>query len=184
MLFDKKNASGSINCNKLEGYTLIELLIVISIMSIFLFIVVPRLSLRGGLDSPGIFVRELQKKLEYLNEKSILEKKVYIFNLDGDEKTFDFKVSEEGNPEGIVNDRFLKPDRFPPGLELKRVDVVPGGTIIENKVSVPFTPTGMMFSFRLYFKAGEKVWLIEGIRTVNRITFKKLSEDEVRQIGI
>lgn len=179
-----KSINKTARVGKTRGYTLIELLIVISILSIFLFIAVPRFSLRGGLETPAGFIRGLEKKLNYLIEKSVLEKKVYIFRLDGEEGVFSFIVSEEGNPEGKVNDRFLKPGSIPPELKLVKVEVVPGGTVIENKVSIPFAPTGIMFSFKLYFKTDERTWLLEGIRTINRVVWRRLSEEEELQAGI
>ena len=85
----------------LKAFTLIELLVVLSILSILFFIITPRFVSSVNPEKTKNFTLRLQNSLIYLNDKSVLEKKIYLFTMDLDEKQYYFTVSEEGNPEEI-----------------------------------------------------------------------------------
>jgi len=163
--------------NIYEAFTLIELLVVLSIISIFLFLVTPRIISTGKSDKVRNFARRMYNTLEYLNEKAILEKKVFIFSVDLDERRYYFTVSEPDNPEGKVKDRYLVPVSFPPGINLNSVEVIPGGELFEGKADIPFTPNGLLYSFAVKVEESKESFLvIQGSSINSRIELLRVRE--------
>jgi len=161
--------------DRFRGFTLIELLIVLSVLSILFFIVTPRFVGSLNPQKTKHFVLRLQNALVYLNEKAVLNGKLYLFTIDLDNRMYTFTVSEEGNPGGEVRDRYLKTVQFPENLRIKSVKTVPGDEVDFGKVAVPFTPVGLMFSFEIVIEEGEDSFLVirgdhlsNSIRTVRK----------------
>lgn len=166
-----------------SAFTLIELLVVLAILSILFFIVTPRFISSSNPEKTKNFILKLQNSLVYLNDKSILEKKVYLFTLDIDERRYYFVISEEGNPEGTVRDRYLTPVQFPAHLTVKSVKVIPGDEVIEGKVMLPFTPNGMLFSFEIIFQEKEDLlFIVRGNHLINSIDVVRKIEEEERAL--
>jgi prepilin-type N-terminal cleavage/methylation domain-containing protein len=170
-----------------EAFTLIELLVVISILSILMFIITPRFAAIVNPERSKNFLLGLQNSLRYLNEKAILEQQVYMFNFDLDEGSYYFTVPGEeeagfGKPdrEALVPDRFLKSEQLPLRLNVERVAVMPGEVVSTGRVSVPFTPNGLMFSFNIYFASDDGTFfLLEGNSYSGRIQlFVSRDEEE------
>lgn len=162
-----------------KAFTLIELLIVLAILSILFFIVTPRFISSVNPEKTRNFVSRMRNSLIYLNEKSILDQKVYLFTIDLDERTYSFTVSEEGNPEGVIRDRYLNSVSFPAHLAVKSIKVVPGEEIEEGKASLPFTPNGMLFSFDILVEEKEgRHYIVRGSSFSNTIQVLKVTEEE------
>lgn len=168
-----------------KSFTLIELLIVLIILSILLFIISPRFVTSLNPEKTANFVLRLKSTLVYLSEKSILEKKIYLFIFDLEERRYLFTISEEGNPEGEVKDRYLNPVSFPQGLLIERVRVIPGDEVNEGRVFIPFTPNGILYSFEIIFRERDGQYLVIRGNSLNgRISLSRISskgEELIRQ---
>ena len=160
-----------------DAFTLIELLVVISILSILMFIITPRFAAIINPERSKNFLLGLQNSLRYLNEKAILEQQVYLFNFDLDEGRYYFSIPGEEDvgfgeeeSEALVPDRFLKSAEVPVRLKVERIVVMPGEVVSYGRVSVPFTPNGMMFSFNMFFVSDNgSFFLLEGNSYSGRI---------------
>ena len=162
-----------------KAFTLLELLVVLMIISILFFVVTPRFVSSINPQRVKNFVTTMQNTLNYLNDKAILEKKVYLFTVDIDERQYYFTVSELGNPEGKVSDRYLTPVSFPDGLVLKSIRLIPGDEVIEGKAVVPFTPNGMLYSFIIVVEEKpDSQFLVQGNSYNNLISVLKLGPDD------
>jgi len=153
--------------NLSSAFTLIELMVVLSIISILLFLVTPKVIYTGNRDKAKDFARRMYNTLEYLNEKAILEKKVYIFSVDLDERRYFFTVSEPDNPEGKVKDRYLVPVSFPPGIKVNSVEIIPGGELFDGKADIVFTPRGLLFSFAVKVEESRETLLVVQGNSIN-----------------
>ena len=163
-----------------RAFTLIELLVVLVILATIFFIVTPRFFSSISQQKTRHFVMNLQNTLEYLNDKSIIEKKVFLFTFDIDERGYHFTVSEEGNPEGLVKDKYLNPVKFPDGLAVKSIRTIPGGTVYDGEITVPFTPNGMLFSFEIMVEERANRWfVITGDSLSNRVQVLRMSDQEL-----
>jgi prepilin-type N-terminal cleavage/methylation domain-containing protein len=187
---------------RVSAFTLIELLVVLSMLSILMLIVTPRFASIINPERAKNFVLRLQGSLQYLSEKAILEQGIYLFNFDLDERRYYFTQLgvEEGEggtslPGGSsgrdslrsgdedlgveVQDRHLRPAQVPEKLEIARVRVVPGGEVASGRVTLPFTPNGMMFSFEMVFTVQDgRRYLVTGNSYSNRIRIFSANPEE------
>jgi general secretion pathway protein H len=154
-------------------FTLVELLVVLVIISLIFFIVTPNFFSSINPQKTKQFVMNLQSTLEYLGEKAIVERKVYLFTFDLDEREYRFTVSEEGNPTGETRDKYLTTQRFPSQLEVESIKTVPGGAVTEGELTVPFAPNGMLFSFEIVVDS----WILIGDSVSGRVRAAKKSDD-------
>lgn len=164
-----------------KAFTLIELLIVLVILSIVMFIVTPRFISFVNPEKTKNFMLGLQNSLIYLSDKSILEKKVFLFHFDLDERRYYFTLSEEGNLTGEVRNKYLVPASFPEKLERVSVKAISGEVVTEGDAVVPFTPTGMLFSFEIRVEETEDTFLVlRGNSFNNRIQLFRVEGDKAR----
>jgi len=180
MMFRQRKHTCSTKCVRYGGFTLVELLIVLVILSILFFVVTPRFVGSLNPQKTKNFALRLQNALVYLNEKAVLDGKLYLFSIDLDERMYSFSVSEEGNPGGEIRDRYLKTVRFPDNLRIESVKTIPGDEVDSGKVMVPFTPVGLMFSFEIVIEEEEDRFLvIRGNHLRNTIrTVRKQGDEE------
>jgi prepilin-type N-terminal cleavage/methylation domain-containing protein len=167
------------------AFTLLELLIVLAVLSIVFFIVTPRIVSTVNPGAVKSFMARMHNTLLYVNDKAILEKKVYLFTLDLEERRYFFTVSEAGNPEGRVRDRYLAPVPFPKGLVVKSVRLIPGDTVDKGKLVIPFTPKGLLYSFEIIVHekggaGGETYLAVSGDNLSNEIEMLRLDAESVR----
>jgi hypothetical protein len=158
---------------------------VLAILSIIFFVVTPRFISTVNPGASKTFVHRLHNTLLYANDKAILEKKVYLCTLDLDERRYSFTLSEAGNPEGRVRDRFLVPVPFPKGLVVESVRLFPGDRVDTGKVVIPFTPKGLLYAFEiLVFEnrgpGGDTYLAVRGDSLSNDIEILRLGEEAVR----
>jgi hypothetical protein len=152
-----------------------------------MFIITPRFAAIVNPERSKNFLLGLQNSLRYLNEKAILEQQVYLFNFDLDEGRYFFTTPAEDDVgfgeerrEALVPDRYLKSAGVPVRLQVERMEVLPGEVVSSGRVSVPFTPNGMMFSFNMYFVSEDgSFYLLEGNSYSGRIRlFVSQNEEE------
>lgn len=164
----------------LKAFTLIELLVVLAILSIVLFIIAPSVLTSLEPQRTKNFVMRLQNTLLYLSDRAILEKKVYLFHFDLDERRYSFQVSEKENPTGEVKDRYLIPQDFPQKLSVVSVKVIPGKEFTEGKATIPFTPNGMLYSFEITIEEKkDRYYVVRGISLNNEIESYTRTADEL-----
>jgi prepilin-type N-terminal cleavage/methylation domain-containing protein len=171
--------------DRVRAFTLLELLIVLAILSIVFFVVTPRFISSVNPAASNTFVRRMHNTLLYASDKAVLEKKVYLFTLDLDERMYSFTLAEEGNPEGRARDRYLAPVPFPKGLVVKSVRLFPGDRVDTGKVVVPFTPKGLLYAFEiLVFEkrgaGGDSYLAVRGDSLSNDMVILRLEEGDVR----
>jgi prepilin-type N-terminal cleavage/methylation domain-containing protein len=165
-----------------HAFTLVELLVVLVILSIALFIITPRFVSFVNPERAKNFILGLQNTLNYLGEKAILEKRIYLFHFDLDERRYYFTVSEGENPSGAVTDRYLRAGEFPQKLNVERIAVVPGDVFYDGEVAIPFTPNGILFSFEIYFLGDDETrYVLSGNSINSRIELFKI-KNESREI--
>ncbi len=164
-------------------FTLIELLVVLAVLSIVLLIAMPRFVSSVNPQKTKQFMFGLYSSLNYLSEKTILEKKVILFNFDLDERRYYFTASQEGNIEGEVKDRYLVPSSFPPHFEVESVRLVPGDVIHDGSIAVPFTPNGILYSFEIRVNEGDNRYIIlTGNALNNRMQLLREHNDQLEKM--
>lgn len=162
---------------KKHAFTLIELLVVLGILSIIMFLITPRFLTFLHPQKTRYFMLSLLTALNYLNERAVMEKKVYYFNFDLDERRYYFTVPVERDDVEEIGGGYLKSAPFPDNLSVKEVKVTPGESLKKGKIIIPFTPKGMLYSFEIVVEEGKgSALMLEGNGISNRIELFRVNE--------
>jgi len=155
---------------KKHAFTLIELLVVLGILSIIMFLITPRFLTFLHPQKTRYFMLSLLTTLNYLNERAVMEKKVYFFNFDLDERRCYFTIPVEKGDVEEVSVGYLKSAFFPDNFSVRETKVTPGESLKEGKMIIPFTPKGMLYSFEIVVEEGKgSLLMLEGNSISNRI---------------
>ncbi len=116
--------------NSLTGFTLIELMCVVIIISVMIAVSLPQINKYFDKLELSSFSRDLQVFMNYLCQRAIVERKIIYLNIDQDKKQYWAYTTEEGNILKICH----IPDRIRVALEQKQIMFYPDGAI--DKVSI------------------------------------------------
>lgn len=162
---------------KKHAFTLIELLVVLGILSIIMFLITPRFLNFLHPQKTRYFMLSLLTTLNYLNERAVMEKKVYFFNFDLDERRYYFTIPVEKGDVEEVSGGYLKSALFPENFSVREVKVTPGESLKKGKMVIPFTPKGMLYSFEVVVEEGKgSLLMLEGNSIGNRIEIFRVEE--------
>lgn len=122
--------SGSVRNHSLKGFTLIELICVVIIISVLTAASLPQINKYFDTLELSSFSRDLQVYMNYLCQRAIVERKIIYFNIDQDKKQYWAYTTEEGN----ILKVYHIPERITVASEQKQVVFYPDGAI--DKVSI------------------------------------------------
>ncbi len=108
--------NGDINMTARKGYTLIEILIVLALFSIFLSLGLPNTKFYGRIREKQE-IDEFRKDLLFSRNRAIIESKNYIVYFYNDENCYRIKTSETSP--------VIKKKVFQHGLKLENTNLVP-----------------------------------------------------------
>ncbi len=124
----------------------------------------------------------LMTTLSYLNERAVMEKKVYYFNFDLDERRYYFTLPGDENTAQEISGRYLSPGTFPAKLVAVEAKTTPGESLQKGNMIVPFTPKGMLYSFEIVVEEGTgRLFLLQGSSISNRIQLFQVEEEGGRR---
>lgn len=117
-----------------KGFTLIELIVVIFIISLMLSISFPYIGFRenGKAKSEAVLLASV---LRYLSDSAVSLKETYPVKFDLNQKTVSYK-----GPEGVKKERINN---------LSSISLQTRGTVSDGEVIVFYTPTGASESFAI-----------------------------------
>ena len=172
----------------LSTFTLVELLVVLAILSILMFVITPRFVSIVNPERAKTFVLRLHGTLQYLGEKAILEQQLYLFHFDIEEGRYYFTGYDQERADGVLSsnglenelqDRYLKSAILPEQLEIEEITLIPGEAVSSGRITIPFTPSGVMLSFQITFATrSERRFLLVGNSLNNRISLYTSNGDE------
>ena len=141
------------------GFTLIELMVVIFIISVTAALVLPRLpdSEASKLKNSA---RNLASGLRFLSDQAIITKKVYRLHLNlGEHSTRISQLSPSGD-ELQPDDQFMSRRLIEEGIEIEDVTVPRLGLVTEGEASITFGPGGLAEGMTIHLKGGENHFTI------------------------
>ena len=123
-----------------NGFTLIELIVVISLMGIIIFVAVPRFHNETMTDNTKKVARWIMITSQSLKEKSFSEQKLYTMHIDMESRQF-WVTGESMSEEDVLKtgqQQFLIPD----DVEVLDVEFPDNNKIISGLADICFYPDG------------------------------------------
>jgi general secretion pathway protein H len=157
------------------GFTLLELMAVIAILSLVAVLVFPRLPSMGATELKTS-ARKLAGAIRYLNDQSVATKTPYLMRIvladsSIEIRTADTKKTKDSKEEGTTKlDPFLQERFLAEGVTI--MDVVTGrlGTQKEGEVSLNFGPGGLRDFVIIHLKGrDENQWTVMAYPSTGRV---------------
>lgn len=160
-----------------QGYTLIEMIVVIALLGIMITFTVPRLHSTLFLDDTDTVSRMIIGKVQALREAAIQSQKQYILHIDLDTHRIwdtDESMSEE-NRENAALDAYA----LPGNVRIVEVAFPVGGKTISGRADIRFYKTGHTDKALIHLDDGERQlsFLIEPFLTKVKV-FEKYASFE------
>ena len=143
------------------GFTLLELLVVISLLGIMLVFTVPRFHETLFLDKTKTGSRWIIGKIRALKEAAIRNQKQYTLHIDLDTERF-WETDASMSAEALEN-AALNADSLPNGLKIADIEYPIGGKIHSGQTHITFYKNGYSDKALIHLQDGEKYvsYLIE-----------------------
>lgn len=125
-----------------NGFTLLELLIVIFLLSLMLTVAIPSFTFMGE-NSVTSDSKRIASILRYLNDTAILRKEIYSMKIDFKDRVIDYS-----GPEGRRTERFDT---------IVSVNLQTKGAVKEGEIIIPFGPLGPSEAFSISLGDDENV---------------------------
>ena len=124
----------------LKGFTLLELIVVISLLSIMLVLTVPRFHETLFLDETKTSSRWIIGKIRALKEAAIRDQKQYTLHIDLD--TERFWVTDESMAAEALESATLNAEPLPDGLKIADIEYPIRGKIDSGQTEITFYKDG------------------------------------------
>ncbi|NOQ20532.1 MAG: prepilin-type N-terminal cleavage/methylation domain-containing protein [Desulfobacterales bacterium] len=134
------NGQRATNYRQCCGFTLLELLVVISLMSIMLVLTVPRFHNTLFLDETKTASRWLIGKVRALKEAAIRDQKQHTLHIDLDTERF-WETDESMSTEALES-AALNADPLPDGLKIADIEYPIRGKINSGQTDITFYKNG------------------------------------------
>ncbi len=140
-----------------NGFTLVELSVVLLIIGLLATILIPNIGKLGGEDLKES-ARRIGGLIQYLYGVSAVERKNFYLNFDLDKGEYWVTVGKEDKEAGTVEmidyeDEFVKKKySLPSSVKIEDIDTIDRGKVTEGKVIVTFYPQGFVDPVTIHFK--------------------------------
>jgi prepilin-type N-terminal cleavage/methylation domain-containing protein len=136
-----------------RGFTLLELIVVISLMGIMLVLTVPRFHETLLLDESKTNSRWIIGKIQSLKEAAVRNQKRYTLHIDLDSERF-WETDESMSPEAIEN-AAVNADALPSGLKITDIEYPIHGKINSGQAEIAFYKNGFSDKVFIHVQDGE-----------------------------
>jgi prepilin-type N-terminal cleavage/methylation domain-containing protein len=137
-----------------SGFTLIELIVVISLMGLMLFFTLPRLGDNPFLDDSKQSSRWLIGKVQMLKESAIREQKQHSLHFDLDSGRI-WETNESMSPEDIENTALNSSYSLPDDLRIIDIEYPYKGKIYSGQAEITFYKAGYTDKVLVHMQEGD-----------------------------
>ena len=147
------NGQRTTNNGQIHGFTLLELIVVISLLGIMLVLSVPRFHETLFLDESKTNSRWIIGKIQALKEAAVRNQKNYTLHIDLDSERF-WETDESMSPEAIEN-AALNAASLPSGLKITDIEYPMRGKINSGQADIIFYKNGYSDKVLIHLQEGE-----------------------------
>ena len=148
------SACGETTCNgHSRGFTLIELIVVISLLGLMLFFSLPRLQNNPFFDDSKKSARWLIGKVQTLKESAIRDQKQYALHFDLDSGRV-WETHESMSPENLENAE-LESYELPDNIRIIDIEYPTKGKIYSGQAEITFYKAGYTDKAFVHMQEGE-----------------------------
>ena len=137
-----------------NGFTLIELIVVISLMGLMLFFTLPRLGDNPFLDDSKQSSRWLMGKVQSLKESAIRDQKQYSLHFDLDSDRI-WETNESMSPEDIEDAALNRSYSLPEELRIMDIEYPQKGKIYSGQAEINFYRAGYTDKALVHMQEGD-----------------------------
>jgi prepilin-type N-terminal cleavage/methylation domain-containing protein len=148
------NGPLTINNRPCSGFTLIELIVVISLMGLMLFFTLPRLGDNPFLDDSKQSSRWLMGKVQSLKESAIRDQKQYSLHFDLDTGRI-WETNESMSPEDIEDAALNRSYSLPEELRIMDIEYPQKGKIYSGQAEINFYRAGYTDKALVHMQEGD-----------------------------
>lgn len=139
------------------GFTLLELVIIITILGITALMVFPKLSAFGVNKGKGA-TRHLTRLIQHLAEEAASTKAVYRLHYDLEADAYSVKVLQ-GREFVPFSSALVSNQKLPKGLSFEDVVTPRHGKVMDGEAYTEFFPLGVEKT-TIHLKDGERIWTL------------------------
>jgi prepilin-type N-terminal cleavage/methylation domain-containing protein len=150
---NQRNGQRKINSGQNHGFTLLELIVVISLMGIMLVLTIPRFQETLFLDEGKTSSRWIIGKIQALKEAAVSNQKNYTLHIDLDAERF-WETDESMAPEAVENAK-LNAASLPDGLKITDIEYPIRGKINSGQAEISFYKNGYSDKALIHVEDGQ-----------------------------
>ena len=139
---------------QIQGFTLLELIVVMGLLTIMLVFSIPRLHKTIFLDDTKTSSRWLVGKIQALKEAAIRNQKRYTLHIDWDAERY-WETDESMTTE-LLESAALQTNPLPDGLKIADIEYPLGGRISTGQTKITFYKNGYSDKALIHVREGEK----------------------------
>jgi len=151
--FYQRNGQRTTNDGQNDGFTLLELMVVISLLGIMLALTVPRFHETLFLDESKTSSRWIIGKIQALKEAAVRNQKNYTLHIDLDSDRF-WETDESMSPEAIET-AAVNAESLPSGLRITDIEYPIHGKINSGQADIEFYRNGYSDKVFIHLQDGE-----------------------------
>jgi len=148
-----RNGQRTTSGGHLNGFTLLELIVVISLLGIMLVLSIPRFHETLFLDEQKTSSRWIIGKIQALKEAAVRNQKHYTLHIDLDSDHY-WETDESMSPEAIEN-AALNADSLPSGLKITDIEYPMRGMLNSGQADIVFYKSGYSDKVLIHIQDGE-----------------------------
>jgi len=151
---NQRNRQGTTHDRHPNGFTLLELIVVVSLLGIMLAFTIPRFHETLFLDDAKTGSRWIVGKIQALKEASIRNQKNYSLHIDLDSEKF--WETDSAMPAEALENAALNAESLPDGLKITDIEYPMRGKINSGQTDITFYKNGYSDKAMIHVQDGEE----------------------------
>lgn len=169
------------NTKAQAGFTLLELMIIVTILGVTALMVFPKLS-AFGVNSGKATTRHLSRLIQHLAQESLATKKYYRLYYDFEAQAYSVKILQ-GREFVPVSEGLIAGRKLPEGLSFEDVVTFRHGKVQDGEVYTEFFPLGVEKT-TIHLRDGDAEWTLIVNSLTGRVKVFNRYVEKIERTGL